>query len=237
MKAIAFKAGNALQVEKEIYIKEYENIEILGEFETESEAWAFLADWEEPAVETVEVETVEPVEVVAPQHGSRKVVKAIKRVIGGVKKMDKGTCFAMMIVGVIMGLLIAGIGKGSTPAPAPTSQKIVASQLAYDGELQVTYEDGSSQTIWVDMPNVYYEEPALYEEGSEVLENGKTLYHLSNGLEALVYHPEGVYELYLPFMGDHSLEYNSIEALTWGVLQYSQNHASYINEVINKDQQ
>ena len=63
-----------------------------------------------------------------------------------------------------------------------------------------------------------------------VLENGKTAHLLANGLEVVIYHPTATYELYIPFMADHSLSYASEEILWNGVAQYSSGLTEYLQK-------
>lgn len=63
-----------------------------------------------------------------------------------------------------------------------------------------------------------------------VLENGKTAHLLSNGLEVVIYHPTSTYELYMPFMADHSISYDSEEILWNGVAQYSSGLTDYLQK-------
>lgn len=116
---------------------------------------------------------------------------------------DRLTYIALIIVGVLMGLSIAGIANKAGIVPAEENR------------------------------GVYYEAPTPEVASVEVLENGRTLYTLNNDLLALVSEEEEMYCLYLPFMGDHEIEYNSKEMLENGVRQYSENFGSYINEVVN----
>lgn len=80
---------------------------------------------------------------------------------------------------------------------------------------------------------VEYKAPVLGVVKVETLENGRTNYVLNNGLEALVSESEGIYQLYLPFMGDHTYDYNSKEMLTNGIKQYSENIGWFITETVN----
>lgn len=149
--------------------------------------------------------------------------------------MDKASKILNIVLGlIVVGLLVAG-SKGSEKV-APVTREIVASQLAYDGELQLTYADGESQTLWVDMPSIYFEGQAAEVASAAVLENGRSWYELKNGLGVLISEAEGIYELYLPFMEDHSLDYNNKQALINGIKTYSNNFDNYVNETINKDQ-
>ena len=77
---------------------------------------------------------------------------------------------------------------------------------------------------------VHYEEPAVEVVGAEVLANGRNWYELNNGLGVLVSEAEGIYELYLPFMEDHSLDYNNLETLKNGIKTYSNNFSNYVTE-------
>ena len=67
--------------------------------------------------------------------------------------------------------------------------------------------------------------------GAEVLPNGRDLYYLSNGLEVLISEEEGIFALYLPFMGDHCIEYETKEMLVNGIKTYSNNFNNYIQEL------
>lgn len=116
---------------------------------------------------------------------------------------DRLTSVVLLVVGVLMGLSIALIGKGSV---------------------------ATAEENW----GIYYEAPTPEVASVETLANGRTLYTLNNGLEALVSEAEGIYDLYLPFMGDHSLEYNNKEMLVNGVRQYSENIGQYITNTVNE---
>ena len=80
---------------------------------------------------------------------------------------------------------------------------------------------------------IYYEAPAPKVVKVETLQNGRTNYVLNNGLEALVSEAEGIYQLYLPFMGDHTYDYNSKEMLINGIGQISENIGWFITENVN----
>lgn len=90
-------------------------------------------------------------------------------------------------------------------------------------------EIAPAQQAW----GVHYEEPAVEVVGAEVLANGRNWYELNNGLGVLISEAEGIYELYLPFMEDHSLDYNNLETLKNGIKTYSNNFSNYVTETVN----
>lgn len=97
----------------------------------------------------------------------------------------------------------------------------------------VGFAGAKISTDKISTDRIHYEAPTPKVVKVEMLKNGRTNYVLNNGLEALVSEAEGIYQLYLPFMGDHTYDYNSKEMLINGIGQYSENIGWFITETVN----
>lgn len=69
----------------------------------------------------------------------------------------------MILVGVAIGLTI------NLQTEKTEEKTIVATQIAYDGEMQITYSDGTYEMIWVQVPEKKEEvkiEYTYYQDGN-----------------------------------------------------------------------
>lgn len=81
----------------------------------------------------------------------------------------------LVLAGVLgLGMVIgAGVNKPvekvvEVPVVEYVEKNIVAHQVASDGEMQVTYNDGTSETLWISHPQEKVDvELSWYQEGTE----------------------------------------------------------------------
>lgn len=125
------------------------------------------------------------------------------------KKNVKGLVVVMMM----MGCFIAGVNHEKTQ---DSKKVIVASQMASDGEVQVTYSDGSSETFYMDsVAGKKVEIQEVLRETSEkfVLDDSEIGVILTDGSWASIDQEKNVYEFQPIEMGDWSYNFDSLEKL------------------------
>ena len=109
----------------------------------------------------------------------------------------------MFVAGVVVGNNIP-----AKEAVAQTEKRVVAYQVVYDGECQVTFEDGSSESFFIDEKV----EKSIEVESIEYT-NGDTIINFTDGSYALYNEEKKEYIFQHYELGDWDLELNSAREL------------------------
>lgn len=140
-----------------------------------------------------------------------------------VRKMEEMKMKKLVKGLVLVGTLAVGMVMGAH-INQPVERKIIANQIAYDGEMQITYSDNTSETIQVELPTIPVEVSTIYEQvGTEQKLDG---YYLEDG-DIVVEFTDGSWAI-----SNEKTNFHIFQPVDLGDWDYSLDNAQQLENII-----